>query len=171
MTQSPVQEIDADRCVRTIDGSYCTLNRRVGYCWNRIHRGVLTRPQMEQHQCIERNCHYFQKYPDAEYWQRKAQAKERRQNGKMKAKARAQAEAMVLETIRDITADDDTFFAIRANETSPGHYTVRYLRFAWVNLATYRAQFERECGVRIHLEEIKTDYESKIKILQVQKLI
>ena len=56
--------------VTLITGSRITLARGklVGSCSCRWHPGELTLSLMTQHQCIEKNCHYFQKSPDSNHW-------------------------------------------------------------------------------------------------------
>ena len=53
---------------RTITGNESPCTKCVGFCWNEVHRGYLTKKQMNQHQCLEKNCHRFEKIETAPYW-------------------------------------------------------------------------------------------------------
>ena len=50
-------------------------NSIVGYCHNKDHKGCLTVTIMNEHDCVGKNCHYFEKFEDSPYWQ-KANRKE-----------------------------------------------------------------------------------------------
>lgn len=69
--------------------NYYTINNKavsdaakIGYCWYNAHKGFLTVALLREHQCVEKECKYFQKYKDAGYWKeqkkRKAKSKELR---------------------------------------------------------------------------------------------
>lgn len=53
---------------RTVEVSFRAL---VGCCHNRIHPGKLTRKLMEAHDCLGKECRFFEKYEDADYWREK----------------------------------------------------------------------------------------------------
>lgn len=47
---------------RFIDGCRHTNEEKVGYCWNKEHRGFLTKGLMKRHKCCEKKCKYLQMY-------------------------------------------------------------------------------------------------------------
>ena len=52
-------------------GNQCVIlpqTRIVGCCHNLLHPGKLTKRLMTQHDCLGKNCRYFEKYEDAGYW-------------------------------------------------------------------------------------------------------
>lgn len=60
------------RKVRLIGGAYATVDTPsiVGFCHNPDHKGTLTVSIMNEHECIAKECFYFEKYDDYPYWQR-----------------------------------------------------------------------------------------------------
>lgn len=60
------------RRVNLIGGAYATVDTPslVGYCHNDDHKGFLTVAIMNEHDCIAKECHYFEKFEDYPYWQK-----------------------------------------------------------------------------------------------------
>lgn len=58
----------------------------VGYCHNAQHKGVLTISLMNEHDCIAKECHYFEKFEDYPYWQKALRREEVNRNRKEKIK-------------------------------------------------------------------------------------
>jgi hypothetical protein len=56
----------------------------VGCCHNIIHPGRLTQKLMEEHECLQKNCRFFEKYPEATYWR----AQEQKQIARLVSRAR-----------------------------------------------------------------------------------
>lgn len=63
------------------------LDKIIGYCHNKIHCGAVTKNIIKTHECLSKQCRYFEKYEDAPYWSRvmqsleaKALQKERKKN-------------------------------------------------------------------------------------------
>lgn len=81
---------------RTVEVSFRAL---VGCCHNRIHPGKLTRKLMEAHDCLGKECRFFEKYEDADYWReknRKAAAKKKHRQKQTLEKAQQRREADAL---------------------------------------------------------------------------
>ena len=74
--------------VNLMTGERVYLERRevLGNCWCDLHPGKLTKKLIVEHDCIGKECHYFQKYEELPYWKAKEQEKAARQNRKAKAK-------------------------------------------------------------------------------------
>ena len=48
-----------------------TKDKAVGFCHHKEHVGYLSPNLVKQHDCIGKNCKYFNKYEDHPYWIRK----------------------------------------------------------------------------------------------------
>lgn len=60
------------RRVNLIGGAYATVDTPslVGYCHNDDHKGFLTVTIMNEHDCIAKGCHYFERFEDYPYWKK-----------------------------------------------------------------------------------------------------
>ena len=100
--------------VRLIDGNFTPSDspRIIGFCHNSMHRGLLTVQLMKSHECITKECHYFEKYETSPYWLNCERSKKRIAAKKEAAKRRKEKalrrEASVKET--------ETALILRANE-------------------------------------------------------
>ena len=43
----------------------------VGFCHNNIHRGYVGQRILKEHECINKNCPYFEKFEDSPHWCKK----------------------------------------------------------------------------------------------------
>ena len=61
---------DAFRRIALIDGNivYVDVPSIVGFCHNQQHKGFLTVTILNKHDCIEKNCHYLEKFEDYPFW-------------------------------------------------------------------------------------------------------
>lgn len=94
MAETDIKHFDANepfRRVRLIGGAYATVDTPaiVGFCHNSEHKGTLTVTIMNEHDCIAKECHYFERYEDYPFWKRyyhleelKALKKEKRKRRK-----------------------------------------------------------------------------------------
>lgn len=39
-----------------------------GFCHNNAHKGFLTVTLMNKHNCVEKDCHYFERFKEYPYW-------------------------------------------------------------------------------------------------------
>ena len=55
---------------RLLGNQYALLppSRIVGCCHNALHPGKLTKQLLKQHDCLGKDCRFFEKYEDAAYW-------------------------------------------------------------------------------------------------------
>lgn len=55
---------------RLLGNQYALLppSRIVGCCHNALHPGKLTKQLLKQHDCLRKDCRFFEKYEDAAYW-------------------------------------------------------------------------------------------------------
>lgn len=65
--------------VLTLNNTNARYSKCLGYCF--LHRCYITCTQYKKRKCIAKNCKYFKKEENAEYWQ---QLKAKKQNKKKK---------------------------------------------------------------------------------------
>lgn len=64
----------------------------VGYCHASVHPGKLTVKIMEQHDCIGKNCVFFEKYKDSSYWLGQLQKQKQKKIAKVNKQAKKEQE-------------------------------------------------------------------------------
>lgn len=107
----------------------------VGYCHNLIHPGKLTRKIMEEHNCIGKNCKFFEKYAESTYWaaeeNRKRQKEHRKQMQRVEKKAvrKLEDELAELKDLFQSYADDAGYsmLIVRLEKERPNRYRVFYV--------------------------------------------
>ena len=116
---------------RTVEVSFRAL---VGCCHNRIHPGKLTRKLMEAHDCLGKECRFFEKYEDADYWREKnrkaaAKKKHRQKQTLEKAQQRREADALTLKDLFQTYADGAGYVLriVRVQEKKKGLLKVFYV--------------------------------------------
>lgn len=116
---------------RTAEGSFRAL---VGCCHNRIHPGKLTRKLMGAHDCLGKECRFFEKYEDADYWREKnrkaaAKKKHRQKQTLEKAQQRREADALTLKDLFQTYADGAGYVLriVRVQEEKKGLLKVFYV--------------------------------------------
>lgn len=116
---------------RTVEVSFRAL---VGCCHNRIHPGKLTRKLMETHDCLGKECRFFEKYEDADYWREKnqkaaAKKKHRQKQTLEKAQQRREADALTLKDLFQTYADGAGYVLriVRVQEEKKGLLKVFYV--------------------------------------------
>ena len=100
---------------QTVEVCFRTL---VGCCHNRIHPGKLTRRMMETHDCLGKECRFFEKYETADYWRecaRKADVKQNIRQQRASQKEQAQQQEAALLSLKDQfqTYADDAGYVIK----------------------------------------------------------
>lgn len=78
---------------RYIDKKY-RAKEPIGYCWCFTHRGYLNVKLMEEHECLEKQCKYLQKYTQHPYWGNLEREKEEKRLRKLEKKKRKEAEKL-----------------------------------------------------------------------------
>lgn len=62
-------KITINRPACYIDHVYRSSTKKpCGYCWNKIHRGLLSVKLLKKHKCLQKHCEFLQKYEDHEFW-------------------------------------------------------------------------------------------------------
>jgi len=149
-----------------IDGTKSETTKRVGFCNNNLHRGYLTKKLMDEHQCIEKGCHYFIKYEKNAYWQQKNASKEKRQKAKEEKKYWEKKENQALYLMRDLTKDIDDF-GITAVYKREDYLEIRYVSLNMVNLTSELSVVKMKTGVNCKLSSVKTTYSKKVELLNL----
>lgn len=158
-------------CCKTITGNESPCTKCVGFCWNELHRGYLTKKQMDTHQCLEKNCHRFEKIETAPYWSQQITKKQNRKNGKQAKKQAANEADQFLEKIRELTINDFNFYPV-ACELKDNTYEVRIINFQSFKYAQYLTLFYPFAkGRKIHFTKIKADNKRKHEIIDKQKIV
>lgn len=93
----------------------------VGCCHNLIHPGKLTRKLMEEHDCLGKNCKFFEKYRESTYWV----AEENRKRQKERRKQIQQAEKEAARKLEDELAELKDLFQSYADDAGYAMYIVR----------------------------------------------
>lgn len=107
----------------------------VGYCHNLIHPGKMTCKLMEEHDCMGKNCRFFEKYAESTYWvvkenkRRQKEHRKRRQQAEKKAVRKLENELAVLKDLFQSYADDAGYsmFIVRLEKEGPNRYRVFYV--------------------------------------------
>ncbi|MBE6529181.1 MAG: hypothetical protein E7680_01070 [Ruminococcaceae bacterium] len=60
------------RTVQMLGGAYATVDTPaiVGFCHHADHKGIVTVTIMNEHDCIAKGCHYFEKFEEYPFWKR-----------------------------------------------------------------------------------------------------
>lgn len=93
----------------------------VGYCHNLIHPGKLTRKIMEEHDCLGKNCKFFEKNNESTYWV----AEENRKREKEQRKQIQRAEKEAAQKLEDELAELKDLFQSYADDAGYAMLIVR----------------------------------------------
>lgn len=100
----------------------------VGFCHNLIHPGKMTRKIMEEHDCLVKNCKFFEKNNESPYWA--AEEKKKRQKEERKQIQQAKKEAA--QKLEDELAELKDLFQSYADDAGYAMLIVR-LEKEWTN--------------------------------------
>ena len=124
------------RIYRHIDGSALTEEVRFAYCWYDLHPGFLTPQFVREHKCVEKKCHFLERFKQHPYWAKKIKLKEARIAGKQQKRAIAENEKEILDLLRVATAHVDGL-AIASCEWKDGFYLVRIVSLTYIPMHEY----------------------------------
>lgn len=107
----------------------------VGCCHNLIHPGKLTRKLMEEHDCLGKNCKFFERNNDSTYWaeeENKKRQKERRKQARQAEKKAARKLEDELAELKDLFqsyADDAGYsmLVVRLEKERSNRYRLFYV--------------------------------------------
>lgn len=72
-----------------------------GFCHSKLHPGYVSDKLIEEHNCIQKNCKYFEKFPDWPYWTNK----KKMSNKKKIKKYVKKLEENYLESLKDLAQE------------------------------------------------------------------
>ena len=155
---------------RLLGNQYAFLppSRVVGCCHNLLHPGKMTKQLLKQHDCLGKNCRYFEKYESAEYWNECRRQEERKRAGKLARQQKKEQEAAAQTALKTLAARFQSFAdaagcsmqIVRVDTEGKNRYRVFYVsenpfadgdRFPDF-LDTVRACFPEYC---LHLRHIR----------------
>lgn len=98
------------RRVNLIGGAYATVDTPslVGYCHNKDHIGFITVEIMNEHDCVAKGCHHFEKFEDYPYWQKQRRKEELKELTKIKRQRQKENKQRQEDNIRK---RDETFIS------------------------------------------------------------
>lgn len=103
----------------------------VGCCHNRLHPGKMTEKLMKEHGCLQKDCWFFEKYPEANYWINQEQKKEEKKAAKTQKRLKME-QKQVMQTRKELFQ----FYAeqtgspmkiLRVEEQGKNTYTLFYV--------------------------------------------
>ena len=154
------------RIYRMINGApLCAQSKLVGYCWCDIHPGYLHKHLIDEHQCIERHCEYFEKFKNSEYWQRKAKIKENRKAAKLEKK-------YIEQICQSINQDLKTIFANNSNiaflniEYANGVYVARFVTIGFEGTYDIVQSIAQKYKVKIKISYIQNTYKFRKELIK-----
>lgn len=79
--QKPTPPTETLQSIRLFDQNVILTypHKIVGCCHNQIHPGKMTRKLMQAHDCLGKQCRYFEKYESSTYWAEQEQKQKQRQ--------------------------------------------------------------------------------------------
>ena len=81
------KEPDNRKRVHLVSGQWVLKdNNVIGYCSYKLHKGCVTKKLLKDHQCLEKNCPFLQKYKDVPYWKEREKAIQSKNQRKQKKK-------------------------------------------------------------------------------------
>jgi len=138
--KTPVQPLPPERKVitaRLLGNRWVeiTNDKIVGCCHSMIHPGKLTRKIMEEHDCVGKNCRFFEKYADSSYWvaeENRKMQKQLRKQAQQAEKLAAQKLEEELDELKNLFqsyADDAGYIMhiVRLEKERPNRYKVFYV--------------------------------------------
>ena len=160
--------------VQLIHGAYTKVDSPsiVGFCHNKSHKGVITVSIMNQHDCIAKGCHYFEKYIASPYWERRQRQLDAKRSESLSRKRKKENHKLHLEKVKSredkyvLQAKQfaeqfgfDNLKIISAHKTDEG-FTVFYISESptndWYAFREVAFAMSRAFQKKITLKHIKT---------------
>lgn len=154
-------KIKRKRAYRLIDGNILRSEENcIGYCWNDLHPGFVTLKLMQQHECLEKGCPFFERFENRPYWIQRQKRKDERISGKMKKLSLAQKQEDIFCDFRKITLHIEGF-AVAGCEFKDGYFVLRCVALQPVELRKYVGLISQKYSARIQARFIKNTYEMR----------
>lgn len=137
------------RRVNLLGGAYATVDipSLVGYCHHKEHKGFITISIMNEHNCIAKECHYFEKFEDYPFWQKFRRREQLKELTKIKRKRQKENKKRYLadvnkkeenlieqanQIVSELSLDNIKIVSIHKNKNNAG-YTIFYISDKAVN--------------------------------------
>lgn len=100
----------------------------VGYCFFSGHKGYLTKKILKDHECLQKGCKYFLKFPDYPFWVKRAQIKKARCEERELRNANNDL-ANEIKLLAQLIADERRYSIIITGVTQKddNHYIINYV--------------------------------------------
>lgn len=99
--ESSQEDISRNEVIRTrlLGGAWTEIARKklVGCCHNCLHPGKLTEKILEQHDCINKKCYYFERYPEADHWRKLEQKQKTKKEVRVLKRQKKDREIFLME--------------------------------------------------------------------------
>lgn len=153
---------------KTIDGRNCSRESRVGYCWCKLHRGYLTASLLKEHNCIENNCMYFQKFKESQFWRQKEKEKRNRKEKQRLKKEIEQFEKNITIMAREMVKDINNIYVINTQKNKQENtYTIRYISTDGKNNITeLQNRLSEQSKQKCHWVSINATPEMQLALIQ-----
>lgn len=165
------------RRLRLINGGrMCSEKHRIGYCWSDLHPGFLTKGLMAQHQCVEKECVFFEKFKDCSYWIHKEKEKAlKSKSSDLRAEKalRSRNANFLLARFRELTKDIEGF-GVAGVEYKDGVYMARFVAVRFVDVSYLKecaSKLGSELGLVVRFYFIKNTPDIRFKILKQLKTL
>ena len=143
---------------------------KIGYCWCKTHRGYLTEKILKDHECLQKNCRYLEKFPNEAFWQRRIKTKLARNNKKVK---REESEFLARKAVmiaKEFTCDIDNFKITQAEVLENGTVKINFVAIYFVNLEGVVNLMRKILGRNIWMNSLKRSISAKKKMLGIDEL-
>lgn len=155
--------------VRFIDGVYRHVSNDavLGYCNNSLHKGFLNKKVMDEHQCIDKKCRFFDKNQSSSFWLSIEKRKDERKKGLQEKKMQKNIYNLhvknILEYAQNMAAKRHykmDVVKVTQDKNNPKLYVVNYIPKDENSKAKYR-----QLGISLNKK-----YHAHFKLRRVKRL-
>ena len=133
---------------RCIDGSLTGCGNCVGYCQYREHPGFLTKKQRQEHNCINKQCHYYVPKPQ-----------------RIKSQKQEDISTTLLNLARQIVLGIDDLYIINTRENN-GMWMIGYVTvFGQHNFSDVEQTIRKKSGVPVIMQKLDYSFEHCVELI------
>jgi hypothetical protein len=153
--------------VYLINGAYAKAENIIGYCHNATHWGWLSKNLLKKHQCLEKECPFFEQ-ANAGYWEnvekQKTLVAERRKASKIAKQERAERD----DFIRFVFEGYEDIYVTSIKEIRGG-VMITHIYDKWVDLSAGRAVVRRQYGGKVLTKAVRSSDETRKLLIRSRK--
>ena len=155
----------------SVNGLVIKETKRIGYCHNMKHHGYLNLKLMKEHQCLEKECPFFKKVENNDFWARKRASKEKRNKKKELEKQQTEISNKIKNRFKELLIDYENTIITEITKKEK-IYNVRYVTLDDVHrkIEQIKKDIETEFKIKISLNEIKNNNTIKQEIINKYKI-